>query len=102
MPTAWFTYVLRCADDTLYVGVTTDLDRRVHEHNSTRRGARYTRARRPVQLLASWAFDSRSEAQQFEARFRKKSRRGKLGLIARNGSDPQRPRGTVDPPPGRP
>lgn len=74
----WWVYVLRCCDDSLYVGVTTDRERRLHEHNHTARGARYTRARRPVQLVRSWPFEGRSEAQQAEAAFRKLSRRQKL------------------------
>ena len=77
-PPGWWVYVLRCCDDSLYVGVTTDRERRLHEHNHTARGARYTRARRPVQLVASWPFEGRSEAQQAEAAFRKLSRRQKL------------------------
>jgi len=47
----WFTYLLRCADNSLYTGVTTDLNRRLDEHNhSNKLGAKYTRVRRPVQL----------------------------------------------------
>jgi len=46
----WFVYVVRCADRTLYTGVTTDADRRVAEHNRGR-GARYTRSRAPVRLV---------------------------------------------------
>jgi len=66
----WFLYLLRCADGTLYTGVTTDLDRRLGEHNAGR-GARYTAGRRPVWLIASWRFPGRSEAQQAEARLRR-------------------------------
>ena len=87
----WFTYVVRCADDSLYVGVTTDLDRRLHEHNHTVRGARYTRARRPVRLAASWPHDSRSAAQKDEYSFRKLRRVHKLARIHRavgEGLDP--------------
>ena len=50
----WHVYLLRCADDTLYCGVTTDLDRRLAQHNGRLAGgARYTRPRRPVALLLS-------------------------------------------------
>jgi len=49
----WYVYLLRCRDGSLYTGITTDLDRRLREHNRGRRGARYTRARRPV-TLAWW------------------------------------------------
>ena len=74
-------YLLRCADDTLYAGITTDLDRRVHEHNHTAAGARYTRARRPVNLLHSWPFPDRSSASKAEARLKKRSRQEKFSLV---------------------
>jgi len=77
----WFLYILRCADETLYTGITTDLTRRVAEHNSGR-GARYTAGRRPVALLAAWRFPNRGAAQRAEARFRRLSRTRKLALIA--------------------
>ncbi len=78
----WFLYALRCADDTLYTGVTTDLTRRLSEHNSGR-GARYTSGRRPVHLIGAWSFEGQSEAQRAEAQFRRLSRRQKLQYIAR-------------------
>ncbi len=78
----WFLYTLRCADGTLYVGVTTDLARRVGEHNAGR-GARYTAGRRPVRLIAAWRFPDRGGAQRAEARFRRLSRARKLALIER-------------------
>lgn len=49
----WGVYLLVCADDSLYCGVTTDLPARLRAHNGGKAGARYTRARRPVRLLAS-------------------------------------------------
>lgn len=78
----WFLYALRCADDTLYTGVTTDLARRLDEHNDGR-GARYTSGRRPVHLIGAWPFDGQGPAQQAEARFRRLSRRKKLQHAAR-------------------
>lgn len=47
----WHVYILRCADGTLYTGITTDVARRVREHNGSARGAAYTRGRRPVHLV---------------------------------------------------
>jgi putative endonuclease len=78
---AWFTYVLECRDGTLYCGVTTDLERRVKEHNSGARGARYTRARRPVALVASWRHDSQGDALRDEHWFRTLDRRGKKKVV---------------------
>lgn len=74
-------YILRCADGTLYTGITTDLARRVGEHNGSRFGAKYTRARRPVKLVYSKSFRSRSKAARQEARVKQLSRREKLALI---------------------
>lgn len=80
--TGWFLYALRCADDTLYTGVTTDLARRLREHNAGR-GARYTSGRRPVHLIGAWPFANQSTAQRAEAQFRRLPRRQKLQHIAR-------------------
>ena len=57
----WYFYALLCADGTYYAGVTTDLRRRLHEHNKTRKGAKYTRTRRPVSIVYSTRYASRSE-----------------------------------------
>ena len=74
----YFVYGLRCEDGTVYTGITTDLERRVKEHNTSKLGAKYTRARRPVKLVYSKKFESRSEALIEEARIKKMSRREKL------------------------
>jgi putative endonuclease len=74
-------YILRCVDDTLYTGITTDLERRVEEHNSLTLGAKYTRGRRPVTLMFSKEFPNRSLASQEEARIKKLSRVQKLALF---------------------
>ena len=75
-------YILRCADGSLYTGITTDVDRRVEEHNSSALGAKYTRGRRPVALVFSRSFRDRSEASREEARIKKLSRAEKLALIS--------------------
>lgn len=77
----WFVYLLCCADDTLYCGVCTDLERRVQEHNTSPKGARYTRARRPVALVWRREFVSRSEACQEEARIKGLTRAAKEQLV---------------------
>jgi putative endonuclease len=67
---AWYVYMVLCADDSLYTGITTDPSRRVTEHNGSSRGARYTRTRRPVTLVFQEQFPSRSSAAQREARIK--------------------------------
>ena len=75
-------YILRCADETLYTGITTDLERRLAEHNGDLpRGAKYTQARRPVTLVYQRRFRTRSIAQREEARVKRLSRSEKISLI---------------------
>ncbi len=74
-------YVLKCADGTLYTGITTDVQRRIHEHNSLKVGAKYTRVRRPVQLVFAREFADRSSASKEEARIKKLSRAEKFVFI---------------------
>ncbi|MCP8688627.1 GIY-YIG nuclease family protein [Marinobacterium sp. OS208] len=79
----WFVYILACADGSLYTGVTTDPQRRLREHNGDNRlGARYTRARRPVELLWHEQLDGRAEALRREWQIKRMPRRRKLELIA--------------------
>lgn len=78
----WKLYVVLCSDNTLYTGVTTDIDRRVYEHNNTRKGAKYTRSRRPVTLIHEESHDSRSSAQKAEYRIKKLKRVKKLEYIS--------------------
>lgn len=77
----YYLYVLRCADDTLYTGITVDLDRRMEEHNTSVLGAKYTKARRPVQLIYSKEFLDRSAASKEEHRIKCLSRAEKLLLV---------------------
>lgn len=78
----WFVYILRCADDSLYTGITTDLNRRVKEHNENNKsGSRYTRARRPVQLVYREMYNSRSDASKREAEIKQLSHYEKNILI---------------------
>lgn len=76
----WFVYLVRCADTTLYAGVTTDLDRRVTAHNQGR-GARYTRGRGPVHLVWSKNCPSQSEALREEAALKRLTRAQKEALV---------------------
>ena len=80
---SWVVYILRCADSTLYTGVTTDSKRRLKEHNhNDRLGAKYTRTRRPVSLVYQESCNDRSSACKREAAIKKLSRRAKQALIA--------------------
>jgi len=74
-------YVLECADKTLYTGITTDLQRRVFEHNENKLGAKYTSSRRPVKLVFSQRFKNRALASKEEARIKKLKKSEKLELI---------------------
>ena len=78
---AWYVYMVRCSDDSLYTGVTTDVERRVGEHNSILKGAKYTKARQPVELVYKKRKKNRSYAQKEEAQLKKLSRAEKLLLL---------------------
>ncbi len=77
---AWSVYVVRCADGTLYTGVTTDLARRLAQHDAGR-GAAYTRGRGPVALVYTRRGFTRSEALKREAAVKSLPRAGKLALV---------------------
>jgi len=77
----YYLYILKCADKTLYAGITTDLKRRVVEHNSSTLGAKYTSSRRPVKLVYSKKYKNRSLALKEEARIKKLKRSDKLEFI---------------------
>ncbi len=80
---AWYVYVLRCADGTLYTGISTDPRRRLREHNGAGRpGARYTRGRRPVCLVYVEAMPSRALATRRERAIKRLPRAAKEALIA--------------------
>ena len=72
-------YVVECSDGTLYTGYTTDIERRVAEHNAGD-GAKYTRGRTPVRLRHSETFDSRGDALSREHEIKRLSRREKEAL----------------------
>lgn len=77
----WVMYVLECSDFTLYTGITTDISRRINEHNMTSKGAKYTRSRRPVSVIYTEEFENRSSATRAELRFKKLTRKQKLEII---------------------
>ena len=78
--TKYYVYILECADGTLYTGYTTDVQRRLKEHNESDLGAKYTKARRPCRLFWSKELPSKSEAMKEEYRIKHLSRDEKLKL----------------------
>ncbi len=82
----WHVYILKCSDNTLYTGVSNNLKRRVDEHNNSKLGSKYTRARRPVCLEYQKKFKSRSLAQMEESRIKKLTKTNKLLLISKKNS----------------
>jgi putative endonuclease len=79
---AWWVYLLRCADQSLYCGITNCLDKRLRQHNGELKGgARYTQARRPCVLVFQEAHDSRSLACRREYEIKQLSRAEKQGLF---------------------
>lgn len=76
----WHVYILRCADGTLYTGMTTDLSRRVNEHNRNK-GSAYTGSRLPVKLIYNEPCTDRSQALKREAQIKRWPRKKKLVLI---------------------
>ena len=80
----WFVYIVRCADDSLYTGITKDVDRRIQEHNEgDKLAAKYTRARRPVVLVHQETCESRSVATKREIEIKKLSREEKEEFLRR-------------------
>ncbi len=81
----WCVYIVRCNDNTLYTGITNNLDRRIKEHNSSDLGAKYTRGRRPVKLLYSQNCEDKSDASKLEYKIKQLTRDEKLDLIKQKG-----------------
>lgn len=75
----WFVYILRCSDDTLYTGITNNLERRINQHNQGK-GAKYTKGRGPVILIKSFECATKSEALKLEYKIKQMSREEKLRM----------------------
>lgn len=76
----WYVYILRCSDDSLYTGVTVDLEKRLEQHN-TGTASKYTSPRRPVVLVKSEKYKNRSEAQVRESEIKKWSKQEKEEFV---------------------
>lgn len=85
MESVWYVYILRCADGTLYTGISTDVEKRLQAHRSGR-GAKYTRSRCPLTLVYQECCGSHSQALKRECRIKSMTRQEKLQLI-RLGSE---------------
>ena len=84
MPSTWYVYFLRCSDNSLYTGITTDLDRRVFEHNNSNKlGAKYTRVRRPVKLVYSEKQINRQAASKREYELKQLKKTAKESLVTK-------------------
>ena len=83
----WFVYIVLCSDDSLYTGVTTDVQRRVREHNSTKRGAKYTRSRRPVKLVEFLPVKNRSAALRLESKIKSLKKSEKVAYLLKEESN---------------
>jgi putative endonuclease len=85
----WMVYMVRCADGSLYTGISVEVSRRVEEHNlSDQLGARYTRSRRPVELVYREAVVSRSAAVRREREIKRLTRPKKEALVASSKQSP--------------
>ena len=77
----YYVYILECADKTLYVGITNDIERRLKAHNGSTVGAKYTRSRRPVVLRYKQAFRTRGKALRREYALKQLTRAEKFSLM---------------------
>jgi len=83
-PRAHAVYILECADKTLYVGCTNNLKKRLQEHNESKKGAHYTKIRRPVILKHSEKFRTLAKARAREAEIKQWTRKKKLAFLRKN------------------
>lgn len=84
----YYLYILQCADGTYYTGITTELERRVEEHSTSPKGAKYTRNRRPLTLVYYEACFDKSSALKREKAVKQLTRLQKAGLIASQSLTP--------------
>ena len=88
---SWYLYIIKCSDETLYTGITTDITRRLKEHNS-RKGAFYTQNKTPVSLVYHEPMVDQSQARKCEAAIKQLTRKEKLELIGMEYTRSQRVR----------
>ncbi len=78
----WFVYILECSDNTLYTGITTNIERREEEHNSSEKWAKFTKMRRPVKMVFTQECNDRSDASKKEYAIKKLTRTQKFEIIS--------------------
>ncbi|MFC1664255.1 GIY-YIG nuclease family protein [Pseudomonadota bacterium] len=79
----WYVYIVRCSDNTLYTGITKNVIKRIDEHNQGRKlAARYTRGRRPVELVYQEKLSSRSQASTREYQIKQMGKKEKENLVS--------------------
>ena len=83
----WYVYIVECADGTYYTGITTEVERRLNEHNYSFKSAKYTRSRRPVKLVYVETSENRSTASRREVQIKKLSRKNKIELIEKGNEN---------------
>ena len=83
----WYVYIVECADGTYYTGITTDVERRINEHNYSFKSAKYTRSRRPVKLVYVETSENRSTASRRESQIKKLNRSKKILLIEKGNEN---------------
>ncbi len=83
----YFVYILKCADKSLYVGCTNNLERRLYQHNGSKGGAHYTKVRRPVTLQYSEVFSNLADARKREAEIKRWKREKKIELMGHGGNN---------------
>ena len=82
---SWFVYIVKCADASLYTGITNDIERRINAHNNDNRTASaYTRSRRPVELVYQESYQTRTQASKREYQIKQLSRKEKIVLLNTN------------------
>lgn len=77
----FYVYILKCVDESLYVGCTNNLERRFFEHNNSKHGAHYTKIRRPVELIYTEHYETLKEARGRESELKGWRREKKIKLI---------------------
>lgn len=83
----WYVYIIECRDRSLYTGITNNIARRLFEHNNSKRGAKYTRSRRPVKLVAHCIVKDKSTALKLEYKIKSLKKSEKIAYLLKEESN---------------